>query len=448
MTFAFKFLYRIYRTISGVRYWGYRRFTRAGLTVLGGLFLAGILGPDTDNNVAYQGFTFLLLLLILAFCSSFFFRARFSAIRGLPRFGTVGAPLTYTVTLKNLTGKTQSGLAVLENLADLRPSFQDWLAVQLAYEQRARSFRFSQGKRSNPFKLANLRISQVPLALAKQEVQVACELTPLRRGLLRLEGVGVARPDPLGLFRAFTEVPLPQTLLILPKRYPLPLIALPGTMKYQQGGVALASNVGQSDEFVALRDYRQGDPLRHIHWRSWARASKPVVKEFEDEFFVRHALVLDTFAEHAHSEAFEEATSIAASFACTIQTQESLLDLLFIGAESYCFTAGRGVAHGEQLLEVLASVRPSAERGFPKLERLVLSHISKVSGCIFVLLAWDEERQEFVRKVRALGVPMLLLVVVESGGSAALLRQTELDRPERFYVLECGKIEQGLRRIK
>ena len=75
MTFAFKFLYRIYRTISGVRYWGYRRFTRAGLTVLGGLFLAGILGPDTDNNVAYQGFTFLLLLLILAFCSSFFLKS-------------------------------------------------------------------------------------------------------------------------------------------------------------------------------------------------------------------------------------------------------------------------------------------------------------------------------------------------------------------------------------
>ena len=66
MTLAFKFLYRIYRTLSGVRYWGYRRFTRAGLTVLGGLFLAGILGPDTDNNVAYQGFTFLLLLLLLA----------------------------------------------------------------------------------------------------------------------------------------------------------------------------------------------------------------------------------------------------------------------------------------------------------------------------------------------------------------------------------------------
>ena len=448
MTLAFKFLYRLYRTIAGIRYWGHRRFTRAGLSVLGAFIIAGVLSPDSDNNVAYQSFTFLLLLLVLAACSSVFFRARFSATRYLPRFGTVGAPLGYILALKNLTHKPQTGLAVLENLADARPSFQDWLAVQLAYEQRARSFRFSASKRSNPFKLAALKIAAVPPTASKSEVQVRCELTPLRRGLLRLEGITVARPDPLGLFRAFSDVPLPQSVLVLPKRYPLPPIPLPGTMKYQQGGVALASNVGQSDEFVALRDYRQGDPLRHIHWRSWARAGKPVVKEFEDEFFVRHALVLDTFAEHAHSDAFEEATSIAASFACTIQTQESLLDLLFVGSESYCFTAGRGVAHGEQLLEILASVRRAQERAFHKLERLVINHIGKISGCIFVFLAWDKERREFVKKVRALGVPMLVMVVVESGRKTLLEAEAGADRPERFFVLECGKIEEGLAELK
>jgi uncharacterized protein (DUF58 family) len=448
VTVVFKFLYRLHRTSSGIRYWGYRRFTRAGLTVLGALTIAGIMGPDTDNNVAYQGFSFLLLLLVLAFCASFFFRARFSATRVLPRYGTVGTTLSYTLALKNLTAKTQSGLAVLENLADSRPTFQEWLAVQMAYEQRARSFRFSQGKRANPFRLANLQLAPVPLTPPRQEVRVDCEFTPLRRGVLRLEGIAVARPDPLGLFRAFAQVPVPQSVLILPKRYPLPPIALPGTMKYQQGGIALASNVGRSDEFVALRDYRQGDPLRHIHWRSWARAGKPVVKEFEDEFFVRHALVLDTFAENAHSEAFEEAVSIAASFACTIQTQESLLDLLFIGSESYCFTAGRGVAHGEQLLEVLASVRPSRERGFHRLERLVLNHINKVSGCIFVFLAWDKERRDFVQKIRELRVPMLALVVLESGKDLVAQSGPAGDLPERFFLLECGKIEQGLAELK
>src|SRR5438105_11921270 len=162
--------------MAGVRYWGYRRFTRAGLMVSAGFFVAGVMAPDTDNNVAYQSFTFLLLLLLLAFCSSFLFRARFSARRFLPRFGTVGAPLNYTIQLRNLTGRTQNGLAVLESLADARPSFQDWLAVQLAYERRARSFRFSPGKRSNPFKVAGLKITPVPATLPKQEVSVKCEL--------------------------------------------------------------------------------------------------------------------------------------------------------------------------------------------------------------------------------------------------------------------------------
>ena len=170
----------------------------------------------------------------------------------------------------------------------------------------------------------------------------ACRRTAKRRcawkfcrcaaGILRFTGVTLARPDPLGLFRAFSRIAAPQTVLILPKRYPLPPIALPGTMKYQEGGVALAANVGRSEEFVALREYRRGDPLRHIHWRSWAKAGRPIVKEFEDEFFVRHALVLDTFTDEPHSEMLEEAVSVAASFACTVLTQESLLDLLFVGS--------------------------------------------------------------------------------------------------------------------
>ena len=60
--------------------------------------------------------------------------------------------------------------------------------------------------------------------------------------------------------------------------------------------------------------------------------------------------------------------SVAASFACTLPTQESLLDLLFVGPQSYCFTAGRGVAHVEQMLEILASVRACSDQPFRALE--------------------------------------------------------------------------------
>ena len=444
---VFRLLYRLYRVISWCRHWIRRRFTRAGLVVLGAILVAGTMGIDTDNTVAYQAFTLLLFLLLVALSFGWFFRAQFSATRLLPRFGTVGVPFSYRIVLTNLTARTQSGLTLLENLADPRPSFQEWRNSQLADEKLFRPFRFSQRQRANPFTLATMKEATVPTAPAKQEVEVQVELTPLRRGLLRFDGATLARPDPLGLFRALAKVPMPQTALILPKRYPLPPIALPGAMKYQQGGVALASNVGRSEEFVALREYRRGDPLRHIHWRSWAKTGKPIVKEFEDEFFVRHALVLDTFCDQLRSDEFEEAVSVAASFACSIRTQESLLDLLFVGPEAYCFTAGRGLAHTDQLLEILASVRACSDRPLRSLEQLVLDRIGVVSGCICVLLAWDEERRQFVEKIKTLGIPVLVLVVMPSDQGKSLDLGPMADEPDRFHVLAVGRVEEGLAQL-
>jgi len=443
-----RILYLFYRGSTGLRHWIQRRFTRAGLTVLGALVIAGIMGPDTENNVTYQGFTVLFFLLLIAVCFSWSFPARFAVERFVPRFGTAGSPLVYTARVTNLTTKRQVGLELLETLADPRPSFPEWLAVQMADERQFRSFRFSHRRRTNPFKPALTKVAEVPAMPPQQQADVALELVPVRRGMLRLTGVTLARPDPLGLFRAFARVALPQSILILPKRYPLPPIALPGTLKYQEGGVALASHVGQSEEFVALREYRHGDPLRHIHWRSWAKAGKPVVREFEDEFFVRHALVLDTFTDHPHSEVFEEAVSVAASFAYTLQTQESLLDLLFIGPESFCFTAGRGLAYADQMLEILACVRACTEGGFSALERLVLNHAKSVAGCVCVLLAWDKERQEFVKKLKGLGLPVQVLVVADRKKASSLDAGPMSDEPERFQALEVGRMEEGLVKLR
>lgn len=438
----YRILYWIYRVTSGARYRAMRRLTRAGWMVVAGLIAAMMMGSDTENTVVYQALPILLFMLVVALVFSWFFRVRFSAARLLPRFGTVGQPLYYRAMVKNLTGKTQSDLSFLEDIADPRPSYHEWKAAQLADNRKIRPFSAS-ARRARSHRLARVKEADVPEMPPRGEVEVRLELEPLRRGILRFGGVTLARPDPFGLIRAFVKVPLQQNVLILPKRYPLPAIPLPGIMKYQEGGVAMASNIGRSEEFVSLREYRRGDPYRHIHWRSWAKTGKPIVKEFEDEFFVRHALVLDTFTDDPRNEAFEEAVSVAASFACTLITQESLLDLLFVGPQAYCFTAGRGLAHADQMLEILASVRVCPDEPFGKLDDLVVQHAGAVSGCICVLLQWDEARRNLVQKLAALGVPTTVLLVVESGTRPDL-------GPEQFgeiHVLEAGKIEEGLAKL-
>jgi hypothetical protein len=411
------------------------------MAVAAAVLITGSVGVDVDNTVVYQAFALMTALLLLAFVSSFFFRQKFAATRLLPRLGTAGQPLRYKVLVKNLSAKPQASLTLLENLADPRPTFTEWLAFQNAEERRVPTFRVAKRKRRNPFRLADAKAAEIPPMPVQGVAEVRAEIFPFRRGILQFSGVSIARPDPFGLYRALVKIAAPQTVLILPRRYPLPSIALPGAMRYQEGGVALAANVGSSEEFVSLRDYRHGDPLRHIHWRSWAKTGRPIVKEFEDEFFVRHALVLDTFDEEPNSEVLEEAVSVAASFACTILTQESLLDLLFVGNQSYCFTAGRGLAHADQMLEILASVKNCANKPFATLEHLVLNHVSLVSGCICVLQKWDDARRKFIEKLKTLGVPLLVLVVVPAGGGL-------VDADGSLHILEAGKIREGLANLK
>ena len=441
----FRLLYLIYRLVTSVRYWVQRRFTPVGLALLVALTIVLPLSFDTENNVAYQTFCLLVVLLAFAIAFGWWLRGRFQVERILPRFCTVGAPIQYRVSIRNLAAKPQAGLTFIETLADLRPSLSEWTAFQWAEERRLRRIPIWRRKVRHPFRTARVKSADIPLLPAQQSAEVQVELTPLRRGLIRFQSATIGRADPLGLFRALKQQPLPQSMLALPKRYFMPPIALPGAMKYQQGGVAMASSVGQSDEFVSLRDYRRGDPIRHIHWRSWAKTGAPIVKEFEDEFFVRHALVLDTFANDPYSDAFEEAVSVAASFACTIQTQESLLDLLFVGTEAYCVTAGRGLAHADQMLEVLASVRANPDmKQFNGLEELVLNHASRVSGCICVLINWDKARQELVRKLRMMGIPLLVLLVVDAGAARKIDAGPMRDDPQNFRILEVGAIEEGL----
>ena len=448
MTLFLHLLYRAYRLITWSTFWTKRRFTVMGQAMIGAVIVALFTGLDAESAVGYQAFIPLFALLLISLVFGFYFRAGFQVERHLPRVVTAGQLITYRVSVKNITQKNQIGLTIMEDLVDPRPTFSQWREYKLDEDKHVRPFRFERRNFRSPFKMATVKEARIPDLIPQQEKDFKIELSPLRRGVVRFTGVTFARPDPMGIYRALRKQLLPQSLLVLPKRYAIPPIALPGSMKYQQGGVAMASHIGQSEEFVSLREYRRGDPPRHIHWRSWARIGKPIVKEFEDEFFVRHALVLDTFTPRPHSDVFEEAVSVAASFACTVLTQESLLDLLFVGPEAYCFTAGRGIAHADQMLEILASVQPASGQTFGLLEHLVLNHASTVSGCICVMLAWDDTRKRFVEKLRALGLPVLVLVIRTPGDTQPLDPGPMSDAPEKLQSLEIGRIEEQLASLK
>ena len=446
-----RIFFHIYRLSTAVNYSVRRRLTAGGFLVFGIMVAVGAFGADTNFTMAYQAFALMACLLLVSVIWAVSARAKFSGRRWLPRYGTAGVPLLYRIRLKNLTPRAQRNLMLLESLSDPRPTLSQYLRTPEPGEQQRNWFDRTFGYyRWRWLLMRNLGVRwkdlPVPTLLPGAELTLQHELLPQRRGILQLPQILVAWPDPFGLCRSFRKIRCPQRVTILPKRYPISPLALPGKRQYQPRGVSLASTIGESEEFIALRDYRPGDPLKHVYWRATARLNKPVIKEFQDEFFVRHALVLDTFSERGETEAFEEAVSVAASFTCTIPEQESLLDLLFVGSKAYCFTSGRGVSHTEHLLEVLAGVAPASDGGFSTLHDMVLRHASTVTGCICVLLTWDEPRQKLVQQLCAMDLPVLVLIVTDKD-EGEFDPEPMRDCPERFRVLQLGKVKEGLARL-
>lgn len=97
-----------------------------------------------------------------------------------------------------------------------------------------------------------------------------------RRGLIPLPRFTIESRFPFGLFRAWAIVEIDQKQLVYPKpsthnSLPLKSSGLSEGIKQIELG---------TDDFKGLRSYVMGDPLQHIHWKSYARHHTLQTKEF------------------------------------------------------------------------------------------------------------------------------------------------------------------------
>jgi uncharacterized protein (DUF58 family) len=247
--------------------------------------------------------------------------------------------------------------------------------------------------------------------------EVAVTLRADRRGRYELRGPTLRRTDPLRLAASGGVSGPSQTLLVYPRYFSLDSFPIPLGRRYQPGGIPLSSSLGDAIEFVGTRDYREGDPVRAIHWRSWARRGAPVVKEYHEEYFCRIALVLDTFLPRrpraAQEAAFEAAISVVASIADFFSRSEYVVDILAAGPDLYEVSAGRSLAYLDNILDVLACLEPCRETPFATVGPPLFEKLAQITSVIAVLQDWDEPRERFLREVRALGTPVRALVVHE-----------------------------------
>jgi uncharacterized protein (DUF58 family) len=138
------------------------------------------------------------------------------------------------------------------------------------------------------------------------------------RGRFEIGPMSVRVSDPFGLVelgRTFrTTVPL----IVTPRTVPLPNIPLGGAWTGSGDNRPRAFATGSAED-VTVREYRRGDDLRRVHWRSSARVGELMVRREEQPWQSRATLFLDNRAS-AHrgqgiASSLEGAVAAAASIA-------------------------------------------------------------------------------------------------------------------------------------
>lgn len=291
------------------------RFTRTGGLFTFGVIALGFATLNTGNNLLYLLLGALLGLIVVSGWLSE------QAVRGLrivrrAARGVAGEPLPLTYDVTN-TKRTLPSLSLeLKEIGAPIEAFLPYVAP---------------GKS----------------AVARTDVIFK------RRGVYRLHRFTIATSFPFGLFIKERDVDFPGTVVVWPRTDRVVREALRSGSRVRRQGAAQASTaMGGRGEFRSLRPYQRGDDPRDVHWRTSARYSEPVVREYERDASETTWLALDLRADE--DDAAEAAVETVAALAARAVSRGERVALV---TNDVIVDPGSGSGQLERVLEALARAR-------------------------------------------------------------------------------------------
>lgn len=206
---------------------------------------------------------------------------------------------------------------------------------------------------------------------------LACSL----RGVHTLGPLELRTSYPLGIASAHrilagTEM----SLVVYPSTFPIADLPLLGASRWPIGGVKAVSQAGGGGEFFAVREYRNGDSARRIHWPASAKRGELIVREYEYQHATEVMLALDlnrsAHVGHGRESTLEYMVKIAASIARFALDTGHSVGLYAEGAKPIALAAGHGPQHFQEILEILASVAADGHGFYRDVQEEALARMS------------------------------------------------------------------------
>ena len=221
--------------------------TRDGKWMIAMALLLGIGAVNTGNNLLYLVLSLLISVITMSGILSEWTLRQVTLHRAYPREVTAGEATLLRVEVANGKRSGAFNIEVSEVADDAELELRPGYVLHLGADERGQCFQVGRA---------------------------------LRRGPIRTTGIRMSTRYPFGFARKSRIFDRPAEVLALP---PVAEVELSGAGLGGRGDVHRSRRLGHGGEFRGLRDARQGDTLRDIHWKVSARRDRLIAREWEAE---------------------------------------------------------------------------------------------------------------------------------------------------------------------
>jgi uncharacterized protein (DUF58 family) len=258
------------------------------------------------------------------------------------------------------------------------------------------------------------------------------------RGKYRLGPFTVYFFDPLGLFFFKRMYPEYSEVYVYPKTFPINRFPRMAKGVQPWFGINTGRSSGDEDEFFGVREYKEGDPIKRIHWASTAKRNRLIVKQFQNQSFYRATVMFNLEKEKDYGQGKESITEytikIAASVCKYLSEQKVSIELIAHAGEIVHIPFNKGEEHLDSIFKFLSVARPESGVGLTEIIPEFLSYIPDDTTLIVIATVED---LGYIAQMLPLGKGNISLVPLVLISSTFL---SPYDKLEKADILKDAKI--------
>jgi uncharacterized protein (DUF58 family) len=166
-------------------------------------------------------------------------------------------------------------------------------------------------------------------------------------------------------------------------------------------GIHKTRQMSMGTDFIGIRQYTSGDEYRRIDWKSSARTTKLMMRQYETERNMRIFVILDTGitmgAGRPENSKLEYAIRASLLLSKAAMERKDHVGLLSWSTKQQTYIKpALGEAHYQRILDALATVKPEGEFDLTSAIEYLAKRVKK--QCFFIILSDCESNQKRLMK--------------------------------------------------